>query len=123
MTTKKERVTVLPRQPAIIRALLESQSGTYGSVVYVKKDGTLKKQTFQRGNDARYILGTERGQRASETFAANNPDMLRLRDVNAIRKARSEGLPPDEADKKGWRTVTLTRVLSARVNGTQYRFE
>ena len=119
---KREKTVILPRDPRVIRALIESSNGEYASVVYTKKDGSLRKQTFQRGNDARYVVNTERGMKASATFHENNPDMVRLRDVNVIRKLIASGTPKDEAEKKGWRTVTLTKLSAAKINRVNYRF-
>ncbi len=97
----------------LVRALIENaRPGTYGSVVFRKKDGTFRRLVYQRGNDAAYISGTERGERARATFARDNPHMLRLRDVHV---AKRDGM------HKAWRTVDLTKVVSVRCNGAIFR--
>jgi hypothetical protein len=91
---------------ASIRGLIESAGSRFGTVLFVKKDGSIRKLQFQQARDnSGRVAGSELGQRMAATFSANNPDMLRIWDHAA----------------QAWRTVTLSRVLSLRVHGTTYR--
>jgi hypothetical protein len=90
----------------LARSLILDAGTRFGSVAFVKRDGTLRHLTFQQARDNTHrVLGTERGERASMTFALNNPTMMRLWDHH----------------KRAWRTVALDRVLSVRVGGKTHR--
>ena len=98
--------TLTDYRSIVARSLILKAGSRFGSVAFVKKDGSLRHLTFQQAKDnTDRVLGTERGQQASATFALNNPNMMRLWDHYA----------------QAWRTVTLDRVLSVRTNGRTYR--
>jgi hypothetical protein len=108
-----DRVISLPHNVDAIRHVIESTRGKLGRVAFIKKDGSPRALVFQRGNDEAYVLGTERGERASATFKRNNPAMLRLRDHRLV--AQGQAAP--------WRTVNLETVYSTRVDGVTIRWE
>lgn len=114
MSKKSCKVFHVEGSPTVVRSFIENARGSFGSVAFYTQSGRLRHMTFQRGNDAAYCRNTERGQRASETFARNNPNMIRLRDVNVQRR----GDPRDP----GWRTVSLDAVASVRIDGVTIRF-
>jgi hypothetical protein len=90
----------------MIRAIIQSAGSRFGTVLFVKKDGTVRRLQFQQARDnSERIVGSELGQRMSITFAENNPNMMKVWDHQ----------------KQAWRTVTLDRVLSLRVNGETIR--
>lgn len=92
---------------ATIRELIARNGSRFGSVAFVKKDGTLRHLIFQNAKDnSNRVVGSELGARMSATFAKNNPDMMRCWDHV----------------KQAWRTVNLTRVCSVRVSGVNIRF-
>lgn len=89
-----------------IRELIRGAGSKFGAVVFVKKSGELRKLTFQHAKDnSARVVGSELGARMSATFAANNPNMMKCWDHA----------------KQAWRTVTLDRVCSVRVNGVNVR--
>lgn len=90
----------------LLRQMLASTGSRFGSVAFVKKDGTVRHMTYVNAKArARHMVGSERGERASATFRANNPHMMRVWD-NA---------------KGAFRTVTLSRIIALRVDGKNYR--
>lgn len=97
----------------ILRAKIAASRGQYIGIVFVKRDGTLRRMTAQQGNDAKYMRHTERGEQASLTFHANNPHMLRVRDVG-LQKQFGDGA-------KAWRTVDLATVCTLRIGGQTLR--
>lgn len=103
----------MSKNPAVVvvlsddemRAILTKAGARFASVVFVKKDGSLRRMTYVNAKHRAHLMKhTERGDKAAITFAANNPDMLRVYD----------------ATKRDFRTVTLPRVICARVDGVQY---
>jgi hypothetical protein len=92
---------------ATVRQLIESVRGQYFAVVFVKRDGTIRRMTCQRGNDAKYMRHTERGEQASATFHRNNPHMLRVRDAVLARQL-GDG-------SKAWRTIDLAVLCSIQI--------
>lgn len=92
---------------ATIRELITRNGSKFGSVAFIKKDGTLRHLTFQHAKDnSARVVGSELGHKMSATFAKNNPNMMRCWDHA----------------KQAWRTVTLDRVCSVRVSGANIRF-
>lgn len=119
----------ITHNPSLVARMIEDVApGQFAAVTYIKKDGTFRYQVIQSGNDAAYCVGSERGQKASETFHKNNPTMLRRRDVRLLqsylRKCKAEGIAPDEAElKKFWRTIDCSRVYKLRRNGVTIHFK
>ena len=90
----------------VIRQIITSSGPRFASVAFVKKDGSLRHMTYVNARHrVKHLTHTARGEQASATFARNNPDMLRVWCTQ----------------KNGFRTVTLPRVVSIRVDGKAYR--
>lgn len=90
----------------LLRQMLASTASRFGSVLFVKKDGSLRHMTYVNAKHrAKHMAHTERGEQAAATFRRNNPHMVR------VWCERS----------KGFRTVTLSRIVSLRVDGKAYR--
>lgn len=115
--------------PELVARMIEDiKPGQFAAVTYLKKDGTLRYQVIQSGNDAAYCVGSERGQKASATFHKNNPTMLRRRDVRKLqaylRQCKAEGIEPSEVElRKFWRTIDCSRVYKLRRNGVTIAFK
>lgn len=118
----------IKHNPSLVARMIEDVApGQFAAVTYIKKDGTFRHMVIQSGNDAAYCVGSERGQKASETFHKNNPTMLRRRDVRLLqaylRKCKAAGIEPDESElKKFWRTIDCSRVYKLRKNGITIKF-
>lgn len=93
-----------------LRSILADVRGRFFFVRFVKRDGSIREMKCQLGNDEAYILHTPTGDKASATFAANNPDMLRVRDVDVMRD-----LPADQKHLS-WRTIDCAVIMSIRVD-------
>lgn len=89
-----------------------AQAKGRATVVYRKKDGSLRRLTFQRGNDGAYVTGTERGEQWAATMDARHPNLIRLRDQIIAAKA---------GQAKSWRTVDLDTIETIRANGVNMR--
>ena len=90
----------------LVRQMLTASGPRFASVAFVKKDGSIRHMNYVNARyRAKHMIGSERGRQASKTFAANNPHMLHVFD----------------ASKEEFRTVTLSRVLSFRVDGKTVR--
>lgn len=90
-----------------IREHIRAPKAHFGSVEFIKKDGTVRRLTFQNAAMRFRVKNTERGVRASLTRARNHPNLVTVWDVN----------------KRGFRTVNLDTVLHVRAAGQsrQYR--
>ena len=90
-----------------IRAHMWACGSKMGTVVYFKKDGSLRRLTFQLAAMAPRILGTERGVKAAATRKANHPHLMTVYDIH----------------KRDFRTVDLRTVLTVKAGGklTRYR--
>lgn len=97
-----------------LRSLLASVRGQFFFVRFVKRDGTIREMKCQLGNDAAYIVHTPQGDKASQTFAANNPDMLRVRDVDVLREL------PEDQKHLSWRTIDCVVIMDVRIAGQRY---
>lgn len=86
---------------------IRSCGARFGTVVYFKKDSTIRRLTYQMAAMPSRVLGTDRGQRASATRKANHPNLLTVWDVH----------------KRAFRTVNLDTVLTVKAAGvvTRYR--
>ena len=96
-----------PLLNAVIRDHITATRAHFGSVEFIKKDGTLRRLTFQQAAMRFHVKGTERGQRAALTRARNHPNLLTVWDVH----------------KRAFRTVNLDTVLSVTTHRerTDYR--
>lgn len=94
-----------------MREFLASVRGRFFHVTFVKRDGEIREMLCQLGNDEAYILDTPQALKASATFRENNPDMLRVRDVNVMREL------PEDQKHLSWRTIDCAVIMSARVDG------
>lgn len=72
----------------------------FGSVEFIKKDGTLRRLTFQQAARLRRIKGTERGNKWSLTMATRHPNLIRVWSVHDL----------------AFRTVNLDTVLNVTTN-------
>ena len=106
---------------AYIRELLKSIGSRYAAVAYVKKDGSIRRQTVQAGNDEAYTVDTEQSRKYAETMAIKHPDMVRMRDIRELIRLRAMPDYVPEDDKKCWRTITASRLMTVRMNGKFYR--
>lgn len=90
----------------LLRQMMASTEARFASVAFVKKDGTVRRMTYVNAKHrTRHMAHTERGDKASATFRRNNPHMVHVWD----------------AIKGEFRTVTLSRIMTLRVDGKQYR--
>lgn len=89
-----------------IRDLIEENRNRFCSVVFMKRDGTLRRMFIHQAQMQKHVLGTERGAKASATRAANNPDQIIAWDNG----------------KKAFRSFHLGNVLSVRARGRTHRF-
>lgn len=98
----------------VIREHITSCGAKIGSVLFVKKDSTVRLLRYQQAAMPSRIKGTERGIKASATRAVNHPNLMTVFDV-----ARN----PDTGKAKGFRTVDLDTVLTVKAGGkvTRYR--
>jgi hypothetical protein len=102
------RQAAIEARRAQIRAVIGTAGSRFVSVVFVKKDGTLRVMRWNPA-DHRDIKGdaaTDAGKRANATRKANNPNLIRVQEV-----------------KKGWRSVNLDRIIRIRVDGVTSRFQ
>jgi hypothetical protein len=92
---------------ATIKDHIRECGARFGTVVYFKKDGTIRRLTYQMAAMPARVLGTERGKKAAATRAENNPYLLTVWDVH----------------KRAFRTVNLETVLTVKSGGklTRYR--
>lgn len=90
-----------------IRGHINTCGNHFGSVLYIKKDGTPRRLTFNVAAGPKRVRGTELGQRMRATRAANHPNLLPIWDVH----------------KAGWRSINLDTVLTVQAGGklTRYR--
>lgn len=127
--SKQVKPITFTHSPELVARILEDvPAGQFAAVTYLKKDGTLRYQVIQSGNDAAYCVGSERGQKASETFHKNNPTMLRRRDVRLLqaylRKCKAENVEPDQFElRKFWRTIDCSRVYKIKRGGIVITFD
>lgn len=90
----------MPTQtPLLSEAIRQHITGAkchFGSVEFLKKDGTLRRLTFQQAAMPARIKGTARGNRWSFTMATRHPHLVRVWSVH----------------DRGFRTVNLDTVLN-----------
>jgi hypothetical protein len=90
--------------PEIVRSFLYSEGSTIVSVQFMKKDGTMRRISFNP-RDRNEVKGT--GNPTSD------PYIFRIRDLNI---AREEGFG-------AWRSFDLRRVVSIRSRRMVYNFQ
>lgn len=88
-----------------IRSHIRSCGARIGSVVYFKKDGTIRRLRFQVAAGPPRVKGTERGIRATATRAANYPEQMLVYEIG-----------------NGFRTVNLDKVLTVKAGGVTTRY-
>ena len=93
-----------------LRSTLADVRGRFFFVRFVKRDGSIREMRCQLGNDAAYIVHTEQGDKASATFHANNPDMVRVRDIDVMRELS------EDQKHLSWRTIDCAVIMSIRVD-------
>lgn len=91
---------------AAIRRLVDENENRYCSVVFLKKDGTLRRMLVHNAQRKFHVKGTELGQRMAASRAANNPNLITAWD----------------ASKRAFRSFHVDQVLSVRAGGKLYRF-
>lgn len=79
-----------------IKAQISNSNCHFGSVEFIKKDGTLRRLVFQQSAMPARIKGTQRGNRWSLTMAMRHPNLMRVWSVH----------------DRGFRTVNLDTVLN-----------
>jgi hypothetical protein len=90
--------------PEIVRSFLYSEGSTIVSVQFMKKDGTMRRISFNP-RDRQEIKGTGN--------PTDNPYIFRIRDLDI---ARAEG-------SGAWRSFDLRRVVSIRSRRMVYNFQ
>ena len=90
--------------PQFIRQFLESEGSTIVSVKFIKKDGTIRRITFNP-KDRNEIKGTGN--------PTDNPYIFRVRDIDIARK---EGF-------SAWRSFDSRRIVSIKSRKIVYNFQ
>ncbi|UPW35963.1 WYL2 beta-barrel domain-containing protein [Pseudomonas phage EM] len=92
------------------RAILdEARDGSFFSVEFVKKDGTVRTMTCKRQIKSAYANGQSASQKPT---SAGKPHLYCAAEVlNA------------EEGKAAYRTINLETLVRAKVNGIEYRFD
>lgn len=90
--------------PQFIRQFLESEGSTIVSVEFIKKDGTIRRITFNP-KDRNEIKGTGN--------PTDNPYIFRVRDLDIARK---EGF-------SAWRSFDSRRIVSIKSRKIVYNFQ
>jgi hypothetical protein len=101
----------------------------YCSVVFVKADGSMRRMTVRRGDKSKVILGSELGDKMSESFSNNpkNSHLLKSYDETAAARyaheCRLSGITIDPAILRTfWRTINLKTTLTVAANRQFIRY-
>ena len=91
---------------AAIQDLIDANENRYCSVVFLKKDRSLRRMVIHNAQRKFHIVGSELGQRMAASRKANNPNLITVWD----------------ASKRAFRSFHADQVLSVRAGGKLYRF-
>jgi hypothetical protein len=80
----------------------------------VKKDGSITDFVFSPAATRAHVVGatTERGERASSSRKANNPDLVNVYCIKRAKEKKAKG-------GDGWASFDLNRVISIRTRGME----
>lgn len=90
--------------------LLNSTKGKYASVLFTKKDGSLRLMNIQPAKTKNHVKGdkaSEQAKRAVKTRAENNPNLYNCWDVT----------------KKAIRSINLDTVQEIKISGRIFTFD
>lgn len=96
---------------AMIAAHIDSCGARMGHVVFRKKDGSVRRLTFQQKAMAPRVKGT--GTDAADARKANHPNLKTVFDMNALTKTGERG---------DFRLVNLDNVFTVKANGVTVRY-
>ena len=88
--------TQIPLISEAIKRQIAGSKSLFGSVEFVKKDGSIRRITFLQSAIRLRVRGTTRGNAWSATMASNHPNLIRVWSVK----------------DRGFRTVNLDTVLN-----------
>ena len=93
----------------VAQALLNSTSGRFISITFIKKDGSERKLTVSPSAVKTHLAEnpSESAKKATETRKANNPNLLPVYDVHA----------------KKIKSVNLDTITSIKLDGTTYNVQ
>lgn len=95
-----------------IAAHIDACASRMGHVVFIKKDRSVRRLTFQQSAMPSRVKGT--GGDAVETRKANNPNLKTVWDMNATDKATGT--------RGAFRQVNLDTVATVKANGVTVRY-
>lgn len=92
---------------AAIKSHIVSTGSKFATVVFVKKDGSIRRMRMVTAEaHRRDMIGSERGKLASATRAINHPNIL----------------PVWDTEKRAFRSVNLDTVLTVQAHGRLVRY-
>jgi ribosomal protein L28 len=93
----------------VVKDLISSAGGTFATVSFVKKDGTLRTMHIQPAVGKFHVKGDEASESAKkgvETRKVNNPNLMPIWDT----------------DNKAFRSINLDTLKQVKVRGQVYNF-
>lgn len=117
---KKHLLTELDYNDFMNRGDLESlrdalKKNKTVSVVFVKKDGTVRPMAVRRTLSSYVASDREKSERQTNVEVNNN--LKKVIDINSYIKGKKAGLTPEESSKRSWRSINLENVLGFMVSG------